>query len=131
VRSVATVTVMGEPSRVALTSTPSMAPSSVEVTRPVRAEWFGSGRAGVWARLAVAIRATTAAIRVVRALPMRIPGSCWTVAYGLTIRQSTSIEEAPSVVWRRKVRCSFSPSLLHVISTSFGSMSLLKPENLK
>src|SRR5262249_21619252 len=55
------------------------------------------------------------------------------VSYRLTIRQSTSIVVAPSPPggWRRTVRCSLRPSLVQVISTSFGSMSLLKPENLK
>src|SRR5215467_2490330 len=56
-----------------------------------------------------------------------------TGSYGLTIKQSTSIEVAasPPGGWRRTVRCSLRPSLLQEISTSFGSMSLLKPENLK
>ena len=49
------------------------------------------------------------------------------------MRQSTLMEAAalPRASWRRKVRCSLRPSLLQVISTSLGSISLLKPENLK
>src|ERR1700733_783267 len=57
---------MGEPSRDALTSTPSIAPSSAEVTRPASAG-LGAvdadlGTAGACATLAAAITAATRAI---------------------------------------------------------------------
>src|SRR5579864_99062 len=62
-------------------------------------------------------------------------GHAWdgpTASY-LAIRQSTSIEDEVSPLGgvRLIVRRSLKPSLVQVISTSFGSMSLLKPENLK